>query len=61
VSCASEWTHEQAYIDNVIFTFELQKRLTAAGHDTIANTSHPGLVIGPLQARCFRAAHHGQV
>lgn len=40
----------QSKLANVFFTFELQKRLTAAGFDTIANTSHPGLVIGNLQA-----------
>lgn len=40
----------QSKLANVFFTFELQKRLTAAGFDTITNTAHPGLVIGNLQA-----------
>jgi NAD(P)-dependent dehydrogenase (short-subunit alcohol dehydrogenase family) len=40
----------QSKLANVFFTFELQKRLTAAGLDTITNTSHPGLVIGNLQS-----------
>lgn len=45
------WTaYGQSKLANVFFTFELQKRLTAAGFDTIANVSHPGLVIGNLQA-----------
>ena len=39
----------QSKLANIFFTFELQKRLTAAGCDTIANTSHPGLVMGNLQ------------
>jgi NAD(P)-dependent dehydrogenase (short-subunit alcohol dehydrogenase family) len=40
----------QSKLANIFFTFELQKRLTAAGFDTISNTSHPGLVLGNLQA-----------
>jgi len=45
------WTaYGQSKLANVLFTFELQKRLRVAGHDTLANTSHPGLVIGNLQA-----------
>jgi NAD(P)-dependent dehydrogenase (short-subunit alcohol dehydrogenase family) len=44
------WTaYGQSKLANIFFTFELQKRLTAAGFDTLANTSHPGLVIGNLQ------------
>jgi protochlorophyllide reductase len=39
----------QSKLANIIFTFELQKRLTAAGFDTITNTSHPGFVLGNLQ------------
>ncbi len=42
--------YSQSKLANIFFTFELQKRLTAAGVDTIANASHPGLVIGNLQA-----------
>jgi len=40
----------QSKLANVFFTFELDKRLKAAGYDTIANSSHPGLVITNLQA-----------
>ncbi|MEM7343653.1 MAG: hypothetical protein AAF485_05385, partial [Chloroflexota bacterium] len=40
----------QSKLANIFFTFELQKRLTAAGFDTISNTSHPGLVMSNLQA-----------
>lgn len=39
----------QSKLANVFFTFELQERLTAAGFDTITNTSHPGLVLTNLQ------------
>lgn len=45
------WTaYGQSKLANVFFTFELQKRLTAAGYDTIVNTSHPGIVLTNLQA-----------
>jgi protochlorophyllide reductase len=40
----------QSKLANVFFTYELNKRLAAAGHDTISNTSHPGLVMGNLQS-----------
>lgn len=44
------WTaYNQSKLANVFFTFELQKRLKAAGHDTVANAAHPGLVMGNLQ------------
>jgi NAD(P)-dependent dehydrogenase (short-subunit alcohol dehydrogenase family) len=47
----SRWgAYGQSKLANVSFTFELQKRLTAAGYDTTVNTSHPGLVLGNLQA-----------
>jgi protochlorophyllide reductase len=39
----------QSKLANVFFAFELHKRLAAAGCDTIANVSHPGLVLGHLQ------------
>ena len=39
----------QSKLANVLFTFELQKRLQAAGADTLVNTSHPGIVLGNLQ------------
>jgi NAD(P)-dependent dehydrogenase (short-subunit alcohol dehydrogenase family) len=41
----------QSKLANVFFTYELNKRLAAAGHDTISNTSHPGLVMGNLQVQ----------
>ncbi len=41
----------QSKLANVFFTFELHKRLAAAGFDTIANTSHPGLVLTNLQTK----------
>jgi NAD(P)-dependent dehydrogenase (short-subunit alcohol dehydrogenase family) len=47
----SRWgAYGQSKLANVLFTFELDKRLKAAGLDTMANVSHPGLVIGNLQA-----------
>lgn len=47
----SRWgAYGQSKLANIFFTFELQKRLEAAGFDTIANTSHPGFVMGHLQA-----------
>lgn len=46
----SRWAaYWQSKLANVFFTFELQKRLSAAKRDTVANVSHPGLVIGNLQ------------
>ncbi|MEO1443504.1 MAG: oxidoreductase [Chloroflexota bacterium] len=46
----SRWgAYYQSKLANVFFTFELQKRLKAAGYDTIANSSHPGLVMTNLQ------------
>lgn len=47
----SRWgAYGQSKLANVFFTFELDNRLKAAGLDTMANVSHPGLVIGNLQA-----------
>lgn len=44
------WTaYGQSKLANVVYTFELDKRLKAAGYDTMANTSHPGLVMTNLQ------------
>ena len=56
----SRWgAYGQSKLANVFFTFELQKRLTAAGFDTMANTSHPGLVIGNLQANSVEQSGTG--
>lgn len=47
----SRWrAYGQSKLANVFFAFELHKRLSAAGFDTMANVSHPGLVVGNLQA-----------
>lgn len=40
----------QSKLANVLFTNELQRRLVAAGYETIANSSHPGLVMSNLQS-----------
>lgn len=46
----SRWgAYCQSKLANIFFTYELQQRLTAADLDTIANSSHPGLVLGNLQ------------
>ncbi|MCA9938420.1 MAG: SDR family oxidoreductase [Anaerolineales bacterium] len=46
----SRWAaYGQSKLANILFTLELQERLTAAGYDTIVNTSHPGMVMGNLQ------------
>jgi protochlorophyllide reductase len=46
----SRWgAYGQSKLANIFFTYELQKRLTVAGYDTLANTSHPGFVLGQLQ------------
>ena len=45
------WTaYGQSKLANAVFAAELNGRLQAAGHDTISNSSHPGLVLGNLQA-----------
>ncbi len=47
----SRWgAYGQSKLANAMFATELNKRLKAAGHDTIANSSHPGLVMTNLQA-----------
>jgi protochlorophyllide reductase len=56
----SRWgAYGQSKLANVFFTFELQKRMTAAGHDTIANVSHPGFVVGNLQANSVQQSGTG--
>ena len=49
----------QSKLANVFFTYELNKRLTIAGHDTISNTSHPGLVMGNLQTNSLEQSGSG--
>ena len=56
----SRWgAYGQSKLANVFFTFELQKRLTAARYDTIVNTSHPGLVVTNLQANSVEQSQTG--
>ena len=44
------WTaYGQSKLANAVFATELNRRLKAAGHDTLANSSHPGLVMTNLQ------------
>lgn len=40
----------QSKLANIFFSNELNRRLKAAGHDTISNSSHPGFVMTNLQA-----------
>lgn len=47
----SRWgAYGQSKLANALFATELNRRLKTAGHDTISNSSHPGFVIGNLQA-----------
>lgn len=49
------WTaYGQSKLANAVFATELNRRLKAAGHDTIANSSHPGLVMGNLQSNSLQ-------
>ncbi|HSH03732.1 MAG TPA: oxidoreductase [Anaerolineae bacterium] len=51
----NRWTaYGQSKLANAAFATELNKRLQAAGHDTIANSSHPGLVMGNLQSNSLK-------
>jgi len=44
------WTaYGQSKLANAAFATELNRRLQAAGHNTIANSSHPGFVMTNLQ------------
>ena len=46
----SRWgAYGQSKLANAVFAKELNRRLKAAGHDTISNASHPGLVMTNLQ------------
>jgi len=47
----SRWgAYGQSKLANAAFSKELNRRLQAAGHDTIANASHPGFVVTNLQS-----------
>ena len=47
----SRWgAYGQSKLANAVFATELNRRLKEEGYDTISNSSHPGLVIGNLQA-----------
>lgn len=49
-SSYSRWgAYSQSKLANAAFATELDRRLKAAGHDTVSNSSHPGLVMGNLQ------------
>lgn len=52
-------SYGQSKLANIFFTFELQKRLDAAGQNIIANTSHPGLVMTNLQANSVEQSDAG--
>lgn len=49
------WTaYGQSKLANAVFATELDRRLKTAGHDTVANSSHPGLVMGNLQSNSLQ-------
>lgn len=49
------WTaYGQSKLANAAFATELNRRLKAAGHSTISNSSHPGLVMGNLQSNSLQ-------
>lgn len=51
----SRWAaYGQSKLANVLFATELNRRLKSAGHDTIANSSHPGLVMTNLQSNSLQ-------
>lgn len=51
----SRWgAYGQSKLANVLFATELDRRLKAAGHDTIANSSHPGFVRTNLQTNSLQ-------
>ncbi len=56
----SRWgAYGQSKLANIFFTFELQKRLSEAGYDTMVNSSHPGLVMSNLQANSVEQSGTG--
>lgn len=51
------WTaYGQSKLANIFFANELNNRLKAAGLDTIANSSHPGLVMTNLQSNSLESS-----
>jgi NAD(P)-dependent dehydrogenase (short-subunit alcohol dehydrogenase family) len=46
--------YRQSKLANAVFATELDRRFKAAGHDTIANSSHPGLVMTNLQTNSLQ-------
>lgn len=51
----SRWrAYGQSKLANALFATELNHRLTAAGHDCLSNSSHPGLVMTNLQANSLQ-------
>ena len=51
----NRWSaYGQSKLANAVFATELNQRLKAAGHDTMANSSHPGLVMGNLQTNSLQ-------
>ncbi len=54
----SRWgAYGQSKLANAVFSVELNKRLKAAGYDTIANSSHPGLVMTNLQENSLQQSN----
>ena len=51
----SRWgAYGQSKLSNAVFATELDRRLKAAGHNSLANSSHPGLVMGNLQTNSLQ-------
>lgn len=59
----SRWdAYQQAKLANLLFAFELDRRLKAANIDAISNGAHPGVVMTNLQANSLEksdAPHEG--
>lgn len=52
------WTaYGQSKLANAVFATELNERLQRAAYDVIANSSHPGLVMGNLQENSLAASN----
>lgn len=50
--------YAQSKLANLLFTFELQRRLAAAGHDDVSVAAHPGFAATNLVAAGPRLAGH---